>query len=597
MLTIQGTPLQFDLRFAQDGVLTDHPLIGTNSLTPLGDAIGVVLGSSATSALQSLEPPLDQQFAAFWQSSQTQLSAAVQAALSQAGSVYNFSFNMPQQGILSAAVDLPTGTAVQPPIPAQDLATATQLILEYQLSGFSGSFKVATNSILGSWADPDIDFSFDAVFTVYIVMAQDPRVQPGVLAQIAPTNLNIGGGNFGTSLVLGLAQFLTGINLNSLVANQLSPQTISGSSLLGPLQQLSGPLSTAFNYGFRTLAPVVTPNGLPPAPSGNTVELQLTHPVDPAPTVATNLPPEPIFQNQPWITASPNDVVAGNPLTVSGSGFPQIQVNQLTFQWTDTTSGSVMQSLVNWGQSAVQGAPPVNPTTVSITRNGQYDGNNHFTTPATLQPNTWYAFQVQDFDVYFPPVITIGTPLTDWVYLQTGQTNQVQLVLYGPTGSGENPTTTPLGSVTLQDGGVLPQSGFQIPSGTAAGSYYVQAFLDGQQLAECAIVVAAAGATIPAKLQIMGFGAGPAPYVSPGNPVSVLGFYFEPGQVNLSVGSAAGQFLGSATVPVGSADGSFTTSVVWPGQGADADPGWFDVYAQENGVSTSAPVYCVGLIQ
>jgi hypothetical protein len=649
-LTIQGTPLQLNLIYAEDGGTTaaNHPLVGNKTLTPLGDEIVTLLdslatsGSNSLSALNSFVQPLDQLVTTYWTQPSTQqwLSTAVSDAIAgQVNGTYNFSLTQPQQGTLTAETGYVTienaNPYAPPPIPQSQVATATQLILKYQLPGFSGSFKLhagSTPEIVGGVAggllgllagqpalgagigialgasagDPTIKFSFDATIGVAIAIALNPMVAPGALATFEVTNFKLSPSGTSANLAMDALNALDWLKgqPNLLDETQdLPAQNITAqiSGLLGPLQQISASLGQAMYFGFMTLVPTVTPTALSPAPSGNTVELDLTHPVDPPPIVQTGPASGPLLPAPTWIQASPAELPAGDNLTVSGGSFPPAQATQLVFEWGDTTSGSVMQSMVKWGQTTQPGVPPANPIALPpIARAGADDGDNQFTA-TSLQPSTWYGFQVQDFDVYFPELavpVVIGTPPSEWAYLETTATDQVQIVLTGPATPSDpagGTVTWPLGSVTIQQDGSLPQTGFQIPTGVTPQTYTLAAILNGQPLAQTQVVIEAAGTVMSPQLQVGGATLGTTAMVSPGEAVSVQGFYFDAGEVDLYVNSSSGQLLGS--VNVGSS-GSFTTSVVWPGSGPDAAPDPFVIAALENGTTpVTAPVLSMGITQ
>jgi hypothetical protein len=601
-LSIKGTPLQFNMIFQENGAgpLKDHPLIGNGHLTGFGEELGLAL--NAISTLGQFVEPLDQKFNGFWTlpSTQSEIKTQFQNQITQqpatkgvdAGSgASNFRLTAPQQGSLNAMTGPVTAKKPNgdPLVPAQYLASATQLSLQYLLPGFTftwdnGSFLSQTCTY---W------ITFDGEIDLFLAMAQDPRVGPGVAAFFTVSNISPDG-----NTAAGAKWAAAGCPSRP---SNPPDQTVRIDSLtmglLDGLLNISAAMTAAYGSGFTTVAPKVTPDALSPAPGGNTVEIDLTHPLDAAPVITNALIPTPsLFAAE--IGATPTQLHVGDTLTVVGSNFPPTQTNQLTIKWSETppTSGVVTESVVSYGQALNTSTPPTNPTTVKISRTGPNAGTNQYTATGLL-PNTLYGFQVQDFEVYSPGIgglfiVLIGTPPSAWTYLQTAATDQVQLILSDPTGV----HNWPLGSTTLQPAsGTFPPTRVTIPDGTnppGPGPYNVVAVLGGQQMAQTPITIIASATTVPPQLQILndqGIPFSGAPVVMEGGTVRVQGSNFGAGSVSLVVGNATGP----TGPPIGSvmADPSGSISpvdVMWPWA---AGLGPLAMWAQQGSEKASAPVF------
>lgn len=500
--------------------------------------------------------PLDQILGNLWTDPSTQSTAQTavrQAVLSQRANTYNIKVTIPQQGSLRAQVgNVSPGLAATLPPGTQ----AVQLTISFTIPGFDVTFKETTNSVWGSWADPAYDLKFDGEVEIAIAVPADPRVTAGATAVFWARNLDGSAANF----------FAGWIGFWDIVFNfftQTGPggsppdqsQGIGGSlaALYQLLLQIQPPLAQAFTFGFQQLSAQTTTNPLPDTTPGNTVEIDLAHPVDPPPTVsnaaASSVPR--LFSAQ--IGASPAQVHPGDPLGVAGSYFPAAQASELTVTWTDTTSGSVVKSEVTWGVTPNTTTPPANPQVVNIQRHGAYDNANTFTAKPLL-PDTLYAFQVRDFDV--PGVDLIATQRSAWTYFRTAATDQVQLVL--------DYNNTLIGFATLQTNGTFVTTVI-VPANVPAGTYVPWAVLAGQKMAQTPITVVAQNSPLAPSLQILdpdtSIPITGAAIVEGMATVRLLGNNYSAGTVDLFVDTASGTSLGSA---VADSTGRFTKEVTWP---------------------------------
>lgn len=580
---IPGTPLQINIGFANPPhkVPSDHAVVGDGQLTPLGKLLGALISPDVVTALQQLVTPLDQIFGNLWTdpSTQSSIQTAVQQALQATKpNAYNITTTVPQQGSLRADFhNFSPGVAAALPPGTQGL----QLTLSYQVPGFQVSFSETTDSIWGSWADPSYNVAFDGEVEIAVGVPADPRIPPAALAQFiarnptgSPSNAFAGWSAFWQ----GVGDVLSGRPLpNGNLPDQFVGIGAYLASLYQILAQIGPPLAQVYALGFRTISPIVT-TALPGAPTGNTAQINLTHPADPPPQVSLAGSTPSIFSAQ--IGASPGQVHAGDQVKVIGNYFPPAQSSQLTIAWTDTTSGQVVKTAIAWGPAATTTAgapaPPSNPHQVTIVRHGPYDNLNARTFKGLL-PGTTYAFQVQDFDV--PGYDVIATQLSDWTYFTTSATDAVELVL--------DYQSALLGFATLQPDGSFVATVI-VPASVPAGAYVVQARLAGQVLAQTRLTVVDASTALPPSLQILDPATGmpftAAAIVVGTSTLRVRGAGYSAGQVDLFVDAPSGKNLGTA---VADASGTFTTDVTWP----FGVTGPHAVAGQQGGAQATAPVF------
>jgi hypothetical protein len=577
---IQGTPAQIMLFFVNAG--SPPP----PSAHPLGGAAGTIiravllqqLPTAAGEALnQLLSTPLDQTFDQAWSQMQSTAQSMVQqAVLGAAPNAYNISVASPSQGTLSASVGnlspgmldtLPPGTI------------GMQLTLTYSLPGFGVSFSETTSGIFGSWADPSYNLTFDGVIEISIGVPNDSFIPLGAKAEFLTTNMQASAGNF----------FAVVIGVEDIISEWFNNQPVggSGSSLqdqiiginIPQLQQLFSELSSGFataaTFGFVQLGVQINTNPPPQTPPGNTVEFDLTHPFDPGPVVTNALSPLLPSLFPPQIGTSAPEVDAGGQLGVTGNFFPAAQSSQLEITWTDTTSGSVTQSEVQWGPVPNGQAPPPQPIDKLIPRHGSFDNANNFTTPKGLTPNASYAFRVRDYDVSS----LIATDWSSWLVLTTQPTDQVQLVL--------SFNNTVIGFGTLQTDGTFSTTVI-VPPSVPAGNYLLTAVLSGQTMAQTPITVVAENQPLAPVLQIVdpntGIAYTSAAIVVGTLPVTTRGMNFSPGPVDFFVDTISGKSLGAATADQ---NGAFTVTLTWP----TAVTGPHNILAQQGILQATAAVF------
>jgi hypothetical protein len=571
---IVGTPIQIDLRFVSAGDTPppqDHLLAGPAGVV-LRSVIEAMLPQDAAAALDAaLTRPLDQRFDELWANQQDAARQTIGDAIrGSASNAYDIQVQLPAKGTLGAQTGnlsqglidhLPPGT------------TGTQLTLRYDLGRIQATFKETTSGIWGSWADPAYDVSFSGVLEVAIAVPTDARVDMIAIVQFLATDFQTGADNL-FAVMIGIedaiAAWWNGHPTNPPPGDQIIG--IQVAELVDLMHQMSAGFAAAAGFGFVQRGVRIDTNPPPQTTTGATVTFDLTHPFDQAPIVVDALAPGPTLF-QPEIGTAAPQVNAGGQLGVTGAFFPAPRGAQLAIKWSDTTSGNVVASEVQWGP-APNGAPPTQPTDVTIPRHGRYDNANTFVATG-LVPSSQYAFRVRDFDV----ANLIATDWSAFVVLATGATDVVELDL--------DWNNTVLGFAQLQPNGTFSTM-VVVPANVPPGVYKITAVLGGQAMATTTITIVAAGVVLAPVLQVIdqltGIPFQGAPRVLGGSSVLLRGLSFTPGQVSIAVDSAGGTALGATSAD---ASGGFQTSVTWPYfiDGAHA------IVASEGAQQAAAPVW------
>jgi len=468
------------------------------------------------------------------------------------------------------------------------------LALEFFVPGFTTTFSKNT---LPGLPDLKIDLSFDGEIEIDVIVPSDSTVPlsifPNGQAQFDATNFQVSAANTWTGFVMSLAALVSVIEGKGFPNfDPPNSKDLVDITQLGFVTPLSDAFKGAAYFGFTQLGAQINANPPAPAPSGNTIEIDIIHPADPGPQLRNALtPPGPVFL-PPQIGLAAPEVPAGSQVGVNGSEFPAAQATQLKISWIDTTSGAVFLSDVLWGPSPSPGVPPQQPTSVVIDRTIH---DSTFTATG-LTPGTEYGFLVRDFDAEGLVATGWSVPATPqppdpqpwggiWTFLTTQATEQVDLVL-----SYQN---TDLGTATLQTDGTFATT-VTVPASVPAGTYLVTAMLAGQPMAQAPITVLPQGQVPPAVLQVIDPISdlpvqGTATVVG-GVPVNLRGQGFTPGTVNLWVDSIGGTSLGSATADQA---GSFTAASDWPSTVIGAH----QILAEEGPEQATAGVWAEGAPQ
>ena len=538
-----------------------------------------------------LTTPLDQIFNTAWSNAQpTVVSRILEAGKSELPPFArgaDISVNLPLTGTLQAEAGS-----------LYSLAPVRQLFPQSLPASVSADFLNLTYSVPNPTAGitlgpADFSLTFDFAITIVVVVPQESKYPLFLAGELAATNLSINPTNFAAGVIqagVGLASFFTGEPLSNSFHPPDYIQAIDPASLFPDLSVIVDAFTSAPKYGFVELG--VQVNDFPPASAfqgntntfGPTVEFDLTHPFDPPPAVsnAWGAAGTRFVLAQLLLTAQA--VFAGNQVGVIGTGFPPGQATQLEIIWTDTCSGSVTQSEVQWGAAGGPMTPPTSPNQHDelIPRTKQEDGLNRYTAPG-LAPNTTYAFRVRDYDCFD----VVATQWSEWKFLQTQATQQVELIL-----SYEN---TVLGTVELSLSGAFSTS-VQVAADVPPGTYDVAAELGGNQLAHVPLVVVAPGQPLPATVEIYDTATGAAQtgtVTISGDPVLGLrGAGFQPGVVELWVDAVGGTSLGSGVVGPGPG-GSFDASVTWP----PVPVGPHEILAAQGPTMATASVWVAGVAQ
>jgi len=444
-------------------------------------------------------------------------------------------------------------------------ADLSQLIfLSYELIGISAYFKTRS-SLTGWWApDPSFTVTFDAELLMQVGIPSSPG-QLKLTSNVNIENADISGHNWTAQLgeaVLTAINFLSGnpANLFQTAEGQLDDSGGLITADLGPfsalLTELSAGWQAALPYGFRELGAFIDQGA-------RTLNLRLTHPVDPAPVPVNGTVPAYPSLFPPLLGASSSCAEPGGSLTITGTNFPVGQSTALYIGWQDTTSGLVTESDIMWGSdlAAMQ--------TVTKTRNGGDGGNAVALT--NLASDTTYYFAVRDQD------LLTETPFTDPpAAISTQATDIIDLILQ--SGAAQWPVgTAQLTAVNSFTAAV------QIPAGLAPATYTLTALLNGSVLASMPIQVGAACATRievidPVTQDIQD-------WVKQATPFTLRGAAFAAGTVDVSIDSAGGTSLGSVTIASGT---EFTQDFTWP----SGVTGTHDIVAQESAGAQTLSASC-----
>jgi hypothetical protein len=545
-VNITGTPLGVQLLFADKGSQTQT----VHSLMPYEAVLNL-----PSTLLTLLQTPLSQFGDQVWsqnkdkhgQTMRDRVSALVSSGIvtqvKQLGhTAYNISVSLPATGILRALVV--DGTAVY---------------LSYEINGNSAAWDV--NVSIWPFSDASYSLTFDLELLIEIVIPDQAGFLLTTTASANVENANISGTDASAAILdfAGeVANFLTDQPTNIFQSAEGEIDS-AGSGVAVDLGDLSTLLAAvpiawlqALPYGFTQLTALI---------QQQEIFMQFGHPQDPAPVVGNAAIPTYPGLLPPEISTD-HVVNAGSSPIVTGANFPLDQASAIYVGWQDTTSGTVTESDINWGQA---GGPT---QSVTIPRNGN-DGKNLYIT-SNLAPNSTYDFSVRDQDFLtetpFSPPFSVTTTTNDLV--------EFNLVLGGQQWN--------VGSTTLTTTGSFSAS-ITIPPGQAPGAYNLVAMLGGTQLATTPLQVEGVGQPLPTNIQVEY-----APPNSPanlieGSPFTLILQGFLPGTVSVFVDSPAGQMIGTTT---STSTSTFTAPFVWP-----AVEGAHNVYAQDF-IATQPPATC-----
>ena len=539
-VNITGTPLGVQLLFADKGSQTQT----VHSLVPYEAVLNL-----PSHLLTLLQTPLSQFCDRVWsqnkdthgQTMRDRVSALVSngivTQIKQLGhTAYNISVNLPTTGILRAL-------------------GGTTAYLSYEINGNSAAWDV--NVTIWPFSDASYSLTFDLEILIQIVIpaSYGPQLTTTALANVE--NATISGTDVSADLLdfAGeVANFLTDqpTNIFQVAEGAIDSAGSGGTVDLGDLSTLLAAVPTAWSqalpYGFTQLTALIQQQEL---------FLQFEHPQDPAPVVVNAAVPT--FPNLlPVQINTDSEVNAGSSLIVTGANFPLAQASAIYVGWQDSTSGTVTESDVNWGQAG-------DPTqSVIIPRNGN-DGKNLYIA-SSLTPNSMYVSSVRNQDFFtetpFSPPFSVSTTTNDLI--------EFNLVAV-PEGQQTN-----VGSTTLTTTSSF-SAPITIPPGQAPGMYNLVAVLGGTQLSTTPLQVVGAGQPLIPIIQMEDAPPNsppdPAPLIE-GSPFVLIFEGFQPGMVNVFVNSPAGQLIGTTT---STSTSTFTAPFVWP-----AVEGAHNVYAQDS---------------
>ncbi|SOD72530.1 hypothetical protein SAMN05892883_1922 [Jatrophihabitans sp. GAS493] len=552
-------------------------------------------------ARKLLTTPLDQYVDALWTGQQDLMTAKVRSAIvanapKDLGPVSDITVELPEKGTLQAEAaplspQAPQLQLIQEagvPWPSGSSAdAATVMTLQYVVPACNGYWTQQLRG--GGFSLPATDWAVNFNFTLSLVLivSDSTRYPMFLVAADAVTDMSVSAENWAAATVvagLGIAAFFTGQPLSNLLHPPDQLGTFPAEQLSPDLVSLADAFTALPPWGFTEISLRVNPTppaaaffGAPPVALGSSaaVEIDLTHPCDGPPTITNASAIAGKSFSVATLTPSATNVSAGAQICVSGRGFPAGQATKLQVVWSDTCSGTLVESELQWGLAAAPPTPtspgmapfPTNLADVIVAPTSGPEGHNAYATPPDqpLTPNTWYAFRVRDFDCR----AMVATQWSSWLFLQTQASEQVELVL--------DFQDLQLATVSLALSGEFTEL-VTVPADVAAGTYVLSAMSGSRRLAQTSLTIFAAGSRPPATLEMLSPGTN-APIqglvtLFGATTVTVHGEHFDPGTVELWLDGAGATSLGPATVD---GAGSFTASLAWPAP----DPGWHKIVAAQ----------------
>jgi hypothetical protein len=509
VVTIDGTPLGVQFSYYPTGT-------GPPAIQPITGVPGLTIPPAL---LPFLQVPLSQILDDIWSTNKDSSGQTLRdRTTSEITSILNS--NLPS-GATASSVNLPTTGTLQAAV------SGSTIYLSYQLLGNSVAVKLdeTFSFIVTETIELDWTITFDLELLIELNIPNQAGPIP-MTAQLQVENANVQATNFAAQVadtLAGIVDVLTfgNVDLIGNVETTIDSQSSTAPDLgdLTPaISELSVIWIAAQPYGFTTLVGLI---------QGNQLILQFEHPLDPAPVVYGLFNGEPIGVPSligASISLSALEVDIGQSLVVNGTNFP-IPAS-ISIGWTDTTSGTVMESLINWfqGPSPPVLNPPVpaNANTETIPRTSASDGRNQYTVYGVNQSATYY-FQVADKD------LIAQTPYSALAPFTAGSGSDAVEIYIQPQAGGSQ---TPIGSATLTNSPNF-SANVTIPTTPAVtpGWYNVIAVPASGQAPQAPILINAAGTTPMPVIQVSGVD------VTIGNPIEVTFAGFPAGTVTLYVDS------------------------------------------------------------
>ena len=216
----------------------------------------------------------------------------------------------------------------------------------------------------------------------------------------------------------------------------------------------------------------------------------------------------------------------GETITVIGSEFTPPNTISFVLTWSDTISGAIVRSEIEWGP---QGGPTA---TISIPRQPYDSGNAYQFT--NLNPNQTYQFRVRDWDE------TTCTPWSAWKIIATPGSTADQAMLWL-----DNDFSAPLATVAVQLDGTFTTP-ITIPNGTSTGTHLLNAQMMGGPAAwPFKLDVIAANATYTPTIELIDTDTQTVAIgTEVGLPFTLRGNGWAPGPVSIAVDSTTGLSIG-----------------------------------------------------
>jgi hypothetical protein len=523
---IPDTKLQIALNFVK---VDDAPAPVPHYVQGPGGALwlGVLLQKVPDSARQNvstlLNTPLQVLFDDFWAASNSQADVTKRpgtliknAIQKEESTAYNITVNLPPKGSLRAvAGNVSSGLVSR--LPSGELGH--QLTLSYLLPGIVVNFKTTTDSIFGSWADPDLNLSFDGEYLVEIVVPDKSSVPLAINTEFLTHNMTGSAGNALTSVEIVFKGLID--DMGALLSGNsfpLSPLNQPDHSLAAPVPDLFASLANSFvsagQAGFTELNVIVDKNPPPGNPPGNTVELILTHPFNPSPGMQ--------MDHGPWtpqLVISPLQLYPGDTLTIKGSYYPPPRATKASF-WAApiNAAGQTNPVEVQWGVDVFNPILPFKPKTQQFTRD--FSGQITIT---GLAPSTRYSIRFRTYDVE-------GFIASGWstrASFTTSATDQVQLAIQDASHSPATVAAT-VPAFTAQ---------LVIPTTETPGTYKIESTVPGQaSILSPPFTVIPRGTPLSPTLQMLDSNGVPMDHeieVDPRETYMFLGKNFQVGWVDL----------------------------------------------------------------
>jgi hypothetical protein len=497
------------------------------------DAVKQLLEGQSPDFDARLQHFLDQQWTVMKSQASTSIVKAVQTNIPEANNISVES--LPNQGTLRATSGHISSGLVSS-LPSGE--TGQQLTLSYLLSGFKVNFDMTNTGPLGSWADANVDLTFDGEYLIEIIIPSKSTIPLFVNAEFWARNLTPSADNFFSDLVL-IENYLqdlfnaafTGISIPGLGGQQ--PDSVVPMSVPDAFNKLSGAFLGAASKGFTQLSVWIDQNPPDGNPPGNTVVIELIQPFVKAPT--------PMFDSGPYLPEliAIAQAHAGETITVNGLSFPPPRATKAGLWWDSGLAPHSTGTVdVRWGIPAPNEVVPATYSQKQLSFD--YTLPNPEVMLDGLSPSTRYAFNVRTYTVDG----FIASDWSGWVVFTTRPTDDTTLHLEGDTSSTPLTILQPInenGTFSLQ---------LTIPVDEKPGTYNISATVPGQpDVVLSSIQVFAVGQALPPSIVLIDDAgnqlvSGKTEINSPSRQYEIKGENWMNGPLDIWLGGISGTLLG-----------------------------------------------------